>query len=79
MKRIILAQFIILLIGTLFAWGNFLVELITWLRSRQCLTGCTLTEAVNPFLTSCFYGALVFTCAFILNIILKKASKQANV
>ncbi len=77
MKRIILTQFIILLAGTIFAWYNFFIELDTWLKKSTCQLGCTL--GLNPFLTPCFYGAIFFTIAFILSvIILKKNQKQPN-
>lgn len=73
MKKIILAQFIILLAGTLFAWVNFAMELVGWLEKRVCTTGCAV-NAVNPFFTPCFYGAIFFTIAFILNVITLKNS-----
>ncbi len=71
MKKIITTQFIILLIGTFFAWGNFIYELVNWLDKRACTFGCT-QGLVNPFLTPCFYGALFFLAAFILSISLFK-------
>lgn len=67
-KKIIIGQFWILLLGTLFAWGNFVYELVNWLQGKACITGC-VPEA-NPFLTPCFYGAIFFTIAFILSVIL---------
>jgi len=71
MKRAINIQFFILLLGTVFAWTNFINELFTWLNKQACQTGCTaLGEVVNPFLTPCFYGALFFTAAFIFNLML---------
>lgn len=69
MKKIILIQFFVLLIGTLFAWVNFAYEFINWIGKRACTTGCAV-GLVNPFLTPCFYGAIFFTIAFILNIII---------
>jgi len=75
MKKIIIIQFIVLLIGTAFAWFNFSKELIDWLAKLACTTGCA-AGLVNPFLTPCFYGAIFFTLAFILSaIILKKNQK----
>ncbi|HUW72157.1 MAG TPA: hypothetical protein VMV66_03155 [Candidatus Humimicrobiaceae bacterium] len=75
MKKIIIAQFIVLLAGTIFAWSNFTMELVTWLKVGTCTTGCAAGVA-NPFLTPCFYGAIFFTIAFILSaIILKKFRK----
>jgi len=74
MKKIILAQFIILLAGTIFAWGNFIYELINWLNKRSCITGCVV-GLVNPFLTPCFYGAIFFTIALILSALILKKNK----
>lgn len=68
MNNIILAQFIVLLCGTLFAWGNFGYELYNWLKKKTCATGCM--PGVNPFLTPCFYGAIFFTIAFVLSVII---------
>jgi hypothetical protein len=75
MKKVIKAQFIVLLIGTIFAWGNFAWELINWLNSRNCATGCA-APSTNPFLTPCFYGALFFTAAFILSVVLFRGTKK---
>ena len=74
MGKIILAQFIVLLAGTLFAWFNFATELINWLNSRACAVGCAAGVA-NPFLTPCFYGAIFFTVAFVLSAIILKNKK----
>ena len=35
MKKILISQFIILLAGTLFAWGNFGYELYNWLKAGK--------------------------------------------
>ncbi len=74
MKNLIIAQFIILLAGTIFAWANFGIELVDWLNKRACSTGCAV-GLVNPFLTPCFYGALVFALAFVLSAVLLAGSK----
>jgi len=78
MKKIIIAQFIILLCGTLFAWGNFIWELINFLNAKPCTIGCVISTApVNPIYAPCFFGALFFTAAFILSaILLKKLIKK---
>ncbi len=76
MKKIILAQFVILLLGTVFAWANFFYELYSWLNQESCQLGCiAYSTTPNPFLTPCFYGALFFLVAFILSLILLKKSK----
>ncbi|HPI67541.1 MAG TPA: hypothetical protein PKZ16_03320 [bacterium] len=68
MKRLLTSQLILLLIGTLFAWTNFIIELIHWLNQTTNQLGC-FTATKNPFLTPCFYGAIFFTLAFILSVI----------
>ena len=79
MKKLIIAEFVVLLLGTLFAWGNFLSELLSWINGRKCETGCII-GLTNPFFTPYFYGALFFTLAFILSaILLAKAMKQSIV
>ncbi|HOZ36386.1 MAG TPA: hypothetical protein PLR18_00965 [bacterium] len=75
MKKIITAQFIVLLCGTLFAWYNFGRELIGWLNSGTCEVGCP-GNAANPFLTPCFGGAIFFAIAFVLSILILKRFKQ---
>jgi len=75
MKNIIRSLFIVLLAGTLFAWTNFGIEFFDWINKRACSTGCAV-GLVNPFLTPCFYGAVVFALAFVLSAILLKKSKD---
>jgi hypothetical protein len=75
MKKIITIQFYVLLLGTLFAWANFAYELKNWLNNQANPLGC-VPGITNPFLTPCFYGALFFTLAFVLSVILLKKSKK---
>ena len=75
MRKIILIQFFVLLIGTIFAWFNFAVELIDWLQKRVCTTGCAAGLS-NPFLSPCFYGAIFFTVAFVFSAILVRKSRD---
>lgn len=78
MRKTIVAQFIVLLLGVLFAWVNFFYELVSWLNKRACTLGCPTAPGTNPFLTPCFYGALFFTAAFILSaVILRKSRIQS--
>lgn len=69
MKNLIKAEFILLLVGTLFAWTNFAIEFINWINKQACTTGCAV-GLVNPFLTPCFYGALMFLASFIISALL---------
>jgi hypothetical protein len=77
MKKLIISQFVVLLLGTIFAWANFVWELVAWLNSEPCPTGCVISaEPVNPFLTPCFYGALFFLIAFILSFFILRFSRK---
>jgi len=78
MKKIILSQFFVLLIGTVFAWTNFSIELFDWLNKRTCTIGCA-ANLTNPFLTPCFFGALFFTASFILSLVLLLKSRKSSV
>jgi hypothetical protein len=73
MKKIIIAQFIVLLLGTIFAWTNFVIELVNWMGKKSCGLGCS--SGTNPFVTPCFYGAIFFLVAFILSAVILKKSK----
>ena len=76
MKKLMWTQFVILAIGVIFAWTNFGIELRTYLRGVINPYVCT-QGAVNPFLTPCFYGALFFSGAFAVSLIMViKASKK---
>jgi hypothetical protein len=66
-------QFYVLLGGTAFAWYNFISEFIAWTKGKKCKTGCPV-NVKNPFLTPCFGGAIFFTIAFILNLLLLQVS-----
>ena len=78
MKKLILTEFWILLVGVLFSWTNFILELISWLNKKACMTGCAAAGA-NPFLTPCFYGAIFFLVAFIVSALLLKESKKSSI
>jgi len=74
MKKLAIAEFTILLIGTIFAWANFGYELYNYMNEKACTLGCS-QGLVNPFLTPCFYGACFFLLAFIISIFILKKSK----
>lgn len=79
MRKAILIQFFVLFLGTAFAWTNFALELNSWLQKKACTSGCFVGEIPqNPFLSSCFYGAIFFTIAFVLSIILLKKAKKVE-
>lgn len=80
MKKIIIAQFSVLLAGTLFAWINLGVETYDYLNQRACSLGCTAGEVVNPVFTPCFYGACFFLISFVLSaVLLRKMSAENKV
>jgi len=75
MKKLIKIQFYILLLGTLFAWTNFGIEFFNWINQKT-LISCPIGSATgNPFFSSCFYGAIVFTAALALSVLLLKKAK----
>ncbi len=67
--NIIKLQFFVLLGGTAFAWYNFLSEYFYWKTHKKCKSGCPINPK-NPFLSACFGGAVFFTIAFILNLLI---------
>lgn len=77
MRKVVRAQFIVLLCGTLFAWGNFIYELVNWLNKKNCTLGCA-AGLKNPFLTPCFFGAIFFTLAFILSAVILYGTRNKN-
>ena len=56
------ALIIVLLMGTIYAWYQFILVL-----ARQCDT-CSLDLKENPFKSKCFVGAIFFSVAFVLSI-----------
>ncbi len=79
MHKIIKIQFVVLLLGTVFAWTNFGLELNKWLKNKDCTGGCFIGEGTqNPFLSACFYGAVFFTISFILSAMIKMKSKETQ-
>jgi preprotein translocase subunit SecG len=63
--NILYIQFLILLGGTIFAWYQWILEYLD--RCKVCGTNATFSK--------CFVGALFFTLALILNIIMIYKSK----
>lgn len=77
MRKTILIQFYILLLGTIFAWLNLTREFYFYFNNKPCDLGCSIgNEVINPIFTPCFYGALFFAAALSLSVILLKKSKE---
>jgi hypothetical protein len=67
----------LLIAGTLFAWGNFAYEAYRYLQPQPSPSAfsCPAGEAVpNPFATSCFYGALIFSAALLVSTRLRRGA-----
>lgn len=67
-QKLLYAQALILVGGTAFAWYQWYLEYF-----KHC-EACSGTEA--QFFTKCFLGALFFTLALILNLILVFKAKN---
>lgn len=71
MKKIIKIQFFVILVGMIFSWSAFVIDLFNWLNFRNCAADCEIYgNPANPFLTIGFYGAAFFTLAFFLNLLM---------
>ncbi|HOF50124.1 MAG TPA: hypothetical protein PLH22_00305 [Candidatus Colwellbacteria bacterium] len=68
MNNLMIIQFAVLTVGTIFAWSNFFKEFIAWRNKKMCTDGCG--GGVNPFKTPCFYGALFFATALVLHYLI---------
>jgi hypothetical protein len=77
MNKLIAFQFVVLLIGTLFSWFQFSDDLLSWLNNKDCSIGC-VENVSSPFIGLSFYGALLFTAGFVLNILIGKKEKVGN-
>ncbi|MFA5131935.1 MAG: hypothetical protein WC444_01255 [Candidatus Paceibacterota bacterium] len=77
-KQLLLAQTIVLLLGTLFAWSKLLEQISTFQLRYGTLfrfRDCTLP---NPFTTPCLYGSIAFLVALAWSyyLFLKPNEKQ---
>lgn len=62
---------LLLVAGTIFAWGNFAYEIIKYyLVKSGPKVSCSGIPTDNIFLTSCFYGSVIFLSSLILSIII---------
>lgn len=64
--------------GTVFAWGSFTYEVYRFMQSQpaasffSCPAG---VAAVNPLMTPCFYGALIFLTALVVSVLIIRAHR----
>ncbi len=64
----------LLVAGTLFAWGNFSYELIKYYTATTAVkVSCSGVATNNVFLTSCFYGSVIFLAALIISTVIRKS------
>jgi hypothetical protein len=66
----------LLIAGTVFAWGNFAYEVYRFIQPRPAASAfsCPVGEAaVNPLLTPCFYGALIYLSALVVSGLILRA------
>lgn len=72
----------LLVAGTIFAWGNFAYEAYRFLKSKNISSefGCPAGDlVVNPLMTPCFYGALIFLTALVVSLLItRKNSKHSS-
>jgi hypothetical protein len=69
---------LLLAAGTVFAWGNFTYEVYRFMQSKPAPSAfsCPAGEvAVNPLMTPCFYGALIFLTTLVVSILITRAHR----
>lgn len=66
--------------GALFAWGNFAYLAYVFLNSRpRSALSCPPGEApLNPINAPCFYGALIFTAALVVAVLILDKRSPAS-
>ncbi len=65
--------------GTIFAWGNFAYEAYRFLQSKSISSefGCPAGDlVVNPLMTPCFYGALIFLTALVVSLLITRKNRK---
>lgn len=69
---------VLLASGTVFAWGNFAYEVYRFMQPHPASSAfsCPAGEAVvNPLMTPCFYGALIFLTALVVSVLTVRAHR----
>lgn len=62
----------LLVAGTLFAWGNFAYEVYRFMLPQTAASAFSCPsadEVINPLMTACFFGALIFLSALLVSIL----------
>jgi hypothetical protein len=79
MKKMYLAQSLVLLVGTVFAWFTVFTDFSRFYNLYGTITkinGCIIP---NPIMTPCFYGAFAFLGGFIWSLHILKAAKEKKI
>ena len=69
---------LLLAAGTVFAWGNFAYEVYRYIQLQPATSAFTCPAgevAVNPLMTPCFYGALIFLTAFVVSVLITSTNR----
>ena len=66
------ALFYLLISGTIFAVGNFSLEIYKFYSTIGVKTSCSGIVTDNVFATPCFYGAVIYTLALITILFARK-------
>lgn len=69
---------LLLVAGTVFAWGNFAFEAYRFKLAQPAASAfsCPPGEvAVNPLMTPCFYGALIFLTSLVVSVFIIRANR----
>lgn len=68
---------LLLIAGTVFAWGNFAYETIKfYLVKSGPQVSCSGVPTDNILLTSCFYGSVIFLISLIVSIVILRRSRH---
>lgn len=63
LENILQVEFVILFLGTAYAWYNWYLVLV-----GRCET-CSVSVHDKPFTSKCFVGAIFFTLALVVNVV----------
>lgn len=65
---------IFLIVGTIFGWSNFILELCMFYIFNNPTT-CSGASSASPFLTACFYGSVIYLLSLISSLLAFKNLK----